>query len=163
LADTDEKVGLKAIDSRVARARTFAKMLDSAARVPGTNIRVGLDSLLGLIPGVGDATGAIFSGYLILLASRMGLPRETITRMVVNVAIDTIVGGIPVLGDLFDIGWKSNMKNVELLQASVDPVHVQQPANRALVAAVIVVLLLSVAGGIWLMISAFRVVIAAVT
>ncbi|HET9425373.1 MAG TPA: DUF4112 domain-containing protein [Gemmatimonadaceae bacterium] len=157
MADTDEKLGLKPVaDGRIARARALAKMLDSAARLPGTNIRFGLDSILGLIPGVGDATGALFSGYLILLGTRMGVPKEVITRMVMNVVVDTVVGGIPVLGDLFDIGWKSNMRNLKLLEQSVDPVYEKQPVNWALIIAALALMLLVVVGGVWLAIIALK-------
>jgi hypothetical protein len=162
LVDTDEKVGLKTLDARMKRARAFAKMLDSAVTVPGTSIRFGLDSVLGLVPGLGDTAGAIFSGYLILLATRMGVPRATVTRMVANVAIDTVVGGIPVLGDLFDIAWKSNMKNLKLLEESVDPVYEKQPVNWALIAGALLVLLLLVAGGIWLAIVAVKALVGAI-
>ena len=81
MADTDEKIGVSStLNAQIERARGIAKMLDTAVRIPGTGIRFGLDSVLGLIPGMGDAAGALFSGYLILLGSRMGLPRAVITR-----------------------------------------------------------------------------------
>jgi hypothetical protein len=104
-----------------------SRLLDSAFSIPGTRIRFGLDPLIGLVPGIGDAVGAVFSGYLILQASRLGAPRSTITRMIANVAIDTVVGWVPLLGDLFDVGWKANTRNLALLEQ-----HVQHPgAARA--------------------------------
>lgn len=162
MVDTDEKVGLtRARNARIGRARALAKMLDSAARVPGTNIRFGLDSVLGLIPGMGDVAGAVFSGYLILLGSRMGLPQHIITRMVANVAIDTIVGGVPILGDLFDVVWKSNTRNLSLLEQFAEPATDVQPSvNKLAVAAALAVLLLLVAGGIWLAVIAIKALIA---
>ena len=163
MAYTDEKVGLKAVDSRIVQARAIAKMLDTAIRIPGTGIRFGLDAILGIVPGLGDTAGAIFSGYLILLGSRMGLPREVITRMVANVAVDTIVGGIPVLGDLFDVAWKSNTRNLKLLEQSVDPAYEHKRVSPLLIAGALVVLLLLVAGGIWLAALAIRTVISAVS
>ncbi|HEU4681919.1 MAG TPA: DUF4112 domain-containing protein, partial [Gemmatimonadales bacterium] len=75
-------------------------------------------------PGVGDAVGALFSAYIILQASRLGAPKSVLTRMIANVGIDTAVGWIPILGDLFDVGWKANTKNMALLEQ-----HVHQPAT----------------------------------
>jgi hypothetical protein len=166
LADTDEKFGLtRARNARLVRARNVAKMLDSAVRVPGTGIRFGLDSVLGLIPGMGDAAGAVFSGYLILMGSRMGVPKHVITRMVANVAIDTIVGGIPVLGDLFDVAWKSNTRNLALLEqfAAPNPRDEAQPVNKLVVIAALLVLLLLVAAGIWLAFVAIKALVGAIS
>jgi hypothetical protein len=108
---------------QIERLRAVSRLLDNAFSVPGTRIRFGLDALIGLVPGIGDAVGALFSGYVILQASRLGAPKSVISRMITNVAIDTVVGWIPVLGDLFDVGWKANLKNLALLEQ-----HVQQPA-----------------------------------
>jgi branched-subunit amino acid permease len=100
-----------------------SRLLDSAFSIPGTRYRFGLDALIGLVPGLGDAVGAIFSGYIILQASRAGASGATINRMIANVAIDTVVGWVPLLGDLFDVGWKANTKNVALLEQ-----HLRHPA-----------------------------------
>jgi Domain of unknown function (DUF4112) len=117
----------------IERLRALSRLLDNAFSIPGTRFRFGWDGLIGLVPGVGDAVGAILSTYIILQASRLGAPKSVITTMIVNVAIDTVVGWIPVLGDLFDFGWKSNTKNLALLEQ-----HLQRPtvarvtARRAL-------------------------------
>jgi hypothetical protein len=108
---------------QLERLRTMARLLDSAVRVPGTDIRFGLDALIGLVPGLGDAIGAIFSSFIILHAARMGVSTSTLVRMMANVGLDTIVGEIPLLGDLFDFGWKSNSRNVALLEE-----HLRRPA-----------------------------------
>jgi len=96
-------------------------LLDDIFRIPMTGIRFGLDPFIGLIPGIGDwVTGAV--SFLILVAGwRRGLPRVALTRMVVNIGIDSMVGTLPVLGDVFDAGWKSNRKNFTLLQAYGEP------------------------------------------
>jgi hypothetical protein len=96
-------------------------LLDDIFRIPLTGIRFGLDPIIGLIPGVGDwITGTV--SFLILLAGwRRGLPRVALARMVVNIGIDSLVGTVPVLGDAFDVGWKSNRKNFTLLQAFREP------------------------------------------
>ena len=105
------------------RLRAVSRLLDNAFTIPGTNVRFGLDALIGLVPGVGDALGALFSAYLILQARRLGAPKSVINRMIANVGVDTVVGWVPVLGDLFDVGWKANNKNLALLEQ-----HLQQPA-----------------------------------
>ncbi len=96
-------------------------LLDDIFRIPMTGIRFGLDPVIGLIPGVGDwITGAI--SFLMLVAGwRRGLPRVALARMVVNIGIDSLVGTVPVVGDIFDVGWKSNRKNFTLLQAYREP------------------------------------------
>ena len=108
---------------QLERLRTVSRLLDSAFVIPGTRYRFGFDALIGLVPGLGDAVGAIFSGYIILQASRLGAPKSVVTRMIGNVALDTLVGWVPVLGDLFDVAWKSNLRNMALLET-----HLQQPA-----------------------------------
>lgn len=108
---------------QVERLRVLSRLLDNAFTIPGTRFRFGLDALVGLVPGLGDAVSAVFSSYLILQSSRLGAPRSVVNRMIANVAIDTIVGWVPLLGDLFDVGWKSNLKNMALLET-----HLQNPA-----------------------------------
>lgn len=98
------------------RLRTIATILDDAVRIPGTKIRFGLDPLLGLLPGGGDAVTGAVATYAIVLAARLGAPPAVIARMAVNVLVDVATGTIPLLGDLFDVGWKSNRKNVQLLE-----------------------------------------------
>jgi uncharacterized protein DUF4112 len=104
------------------RLRTLSRLLDSAFVIPGTRYRIGLDGIVGLVPGIGDAIGAIFSLYIIFQAARMGVPKATLARMIGNVGVDTIVGEIPLLGDLFDVGFKSNIRNMSLIEQ-----HVQRP------------------------------------
>jgi hypothetical protein len=100
----------------IDRVRTLARLLDSAVTIPGTKIRFGADSIIGLIPGLGDVAGAVLSGYIVLVATQLGASAPVVTRMLLNIGTDTLVGSIPVLGDLFDVAWKSNQKNVALLE-----------------------------------------------
>jgi hypothetical protein len=108
----------------IERLRILSRLLDSAFVVPGTNYRIGLDAIVGLVPGIGDAIGAVFSLYIVFQAARMGVPKATLARMLGNVGVDTLVGEIPLLGDLFDAGFKSNMRNLSLIEQ-----HVQRPAS----------------------------------
>src|SRR4051812_35848543 len=94
----------------------LARLLDDAFAIPGTNWRFGLDAIIGLIPGLGDLITSAFSFLIVFAAWQRGLPRGTIARMVGNIAVDTLVGAMPIIGDLFDAAWKSNKKNVALLK-----------------------------------------------
>lgn len=100
----------------------LAWLLDSSIPVPGTRFRVGLDSVLGLVPVLGDAVGALLSAYLLWLGARMGVSRPTLLRMALNVALESAVGVIPFLGDVFDMAWKANRRNVDLLAS-----HLRDP------------------------------------
>lgn len=104
---------------RVEAMRRWATLLDAAFGIPGTRIRFGIDALVGLVPGLGDAFTGLFSAGLLVQAARMGLPRVVLARMALNVLIDLVVGVVPFLGDLFDVGWKANLRNVALLERFV--------------------------------------------
>lgn len=129
----------------VENARALARVLDTAIGIPGTKLRVGLDAILGLIPGAGDALSAALSGYIILAAARAGASRPVLLRMVGNVVVDTVIGAIPVLGDLFDVAFRSNVRNVALLdQLAVDPGQADRGSRRlgvVLIAILAIVLL----------------------
>lgn len=113
--------------ARLERLRQLSFLLDSAIRVPGTRFRFGLDPLLGLIPGGGDALGLIFSAFIVFEAARMGASKSTLSTMASNIVLETLVGTIPGLGDLFDATWKSNVKNIQLLEQHL---HLPQPARN---------------------------------
>ena len=102
------------------RLEWIANILDTAIVVPGTNIRFGADALVGMFPGIGDAVTTAVSAYIVYEASKLGLPRSLIWRMVGNIAIDGAVGAIPVAGDMFDVFWRANMRNVRLLRAHLE-------------------------------------------
>lgn len=104
-----------------AWAERLANLLDDAVRVPGTNIRLGLDGILGaLLPGAGDALTALSSVALLALALQRRVPTVVLLRMLVNIAIDAMLGAIPLLGDLFDVAFKSNRRNLELMRPYAD-------------------------------------------
>ena len=102
------------------KVRKIAKILDTAIGIPGTKFRIGLDPILGLIPGGGDLITAGISGYTIYLAARCGLERPQIYKMIKNIAIETIVGFVPIAGDIFDAYFKANIRNLEILEKHID-------------------------------------------
>ena len=101
--------------ARIARLRRLAWVIDALGRVPGTRFRFGLNSVIGLAPGAGDAVLALISLYIVFEAVQLGLPRAKIVRMLVNVAVEAALGAMPVLGDLLDVAWKANLRNVDII------------------------------------------------
>ncbi len=97
------------------RIEQLSYLLDGCIRIPGTTLKVGWDPIIGLLPGIGDVVGGWASLYLVYLAARAGLPWSALLRMMGNVVVDVIFGAVPVLGDLFDFGWKVNLRNLALI------------------------------------------------
>jgi hypothetical protein len=134
-------------------------LLDNAIPIPGTNWKIGLDPIIGLIPGVGDMIGAVLSGYIVLEAVRAEVPAFTLARMLVNVGIDTLLGAVPALGDVFDAAWKSNVMNVALLERHLVATGGAPPKRRnvvGLMALALIVLVLIVGAGVALGVFAAR-------
>lgn len=102
-------------EAAVRRLERLAHWLDDRYRVPGTGFRVGLDGIIGLIPGIGDVATSLLSAYVIYEARRLGAPRSVLVAMLGNLGIDFVVGAVPLVGDVFDIGWKANRRNVRML------------------------------------------------
>ena len=122
---------------RLAALSRFAELLDSGIRIPGTQLRFGLDPLIGLIPGVGDAAGAVLAGWILVEAIRLGASRATLVRIAGNIALDAGLGAVPLIGDIFDFAWKANVRNVTLLERHLrDPARAMR-ADRSFVAFVI--------------------------
>jgi hypothetical protein len=120
--------------SALPQLRRFAFWLDAGVAVPGTSIRVGLDPLLGIVPGLGDAAGALLAAWILVEAIRHGAPRATLARIASNIALDALIGAMPFAGDVFDLFWKANVKNVALLERhATDPAGAGK-ADRAFVA-----------------------------
>ncbi len=103
------------IEQSKAKLERLAWLLDSTFRIPGTQIHFGLDGFIGLIPGIGDAAGAVISSHILTQAAHMGAPKSLLLKMAVNIGLDAILGIIPVLGDITDFVWKANLRNVKLL------------------------------------------------
>jgi Domain of unknown function (DUF4112) len=105
------------VPHRIERLRRLAWAFDALGRVPGTRLRFGLDSIIGLAPVAGDAITSAISLYIVFEAARLGLPRHTIGRMLANVAIEAAVGSIPLFGDIFYTFWRANLRNVAIIDA----------------------------------------------
>lgn len=142
--------------AEMEKVHALARLLDSAVRVPGTNIRFGLDALIGLVPGVGDLTGAALSSYIVLAAARLGVPPTVLTRMLLNLGVDTLVGTIPLLGDLFDVAFRANLKNAALLERYAREPDAVRKSSRLAIALAVGGIVLLAAGGLALTVIAFR-------
>jgi hypothetical protein len=105
---------------RIARLDALATLLDTAILIPGTNIRFGLDAVIGLVPGIGDAVTTAMSLFIVHEARQLGAPIHVIVRMLGNVALDGVVGSVPLVGDAFDVMWRSNKRNMRLLYDWLD-------------------------------------------
>lgn len=123
---------------RLKRMRQLTGLLDNAIAIPGTKRRVGLDPLLGLIPGGGDTLSAALSGYIIIEAAMMGLPRSALTRMVANIAIDTVVGAVPVFGDIYDAVAKANVRNMQIVESHLSAPQPSVKADRLFIGLLII-------------------------
>jgi hypothetical protein len=127
----------------------LARLMDAQFRIPGTNFRFGLDAIIGIIPGGGDLSTFAISSYMMWIMARNGASGYVLARMVLNVLIDTVIGSIPIIGDLFDMVYKSNMRNLRLMQE-----HYREGRHRGsawkVIIPVLIVLFLIIAAVIWL-------------
>ncbi len=116
-------------EDRIAQLELLASAMDDMIQIPGTNIRVGLDSILGLVPGVGDAISLAANAFLIYQAKQMGVRKRTFAKMGLVTLVDATVGAIPVLGDVFDVYWKSNRRSLKILRAELARLAQQSKKN----------------------------------
>jgi uncharacterized protein DUF4112 len=149
--------------AELGRLRALARLMDEAVRVPGTNVRLGLDALIGLIPGLGDISGGITTSYFILAAQKLGAPNSVLARMVWNVLVDVVFGSIPFLGDVFDVAYKANVRNVRLLERYAASPQKTKRASRAFVVLLLFVVALIVAGGLFVTFLLVRTLLRAIT
>ena len=133
----------------LARYSILTQLLDQAFRVPGTRWRFGLDPIIGLIPGFGDALTAIVGLYGLLVARRLGAPASIQLRMLWNLAVDTIVGAIPLVGDLFDFAFKAHVRNRVLLERWLISPHVTRRSSVLLLLVLVAALLALIIGAVW--------------
>ena len=113
----------------IQRLRKLSRLLDNAITIPGTKFRIGLDPIIGLIPGAGDFIGTALSAYIVIEAARLGLPKQTLGKMVYNIVLESVVGAVPIVGDWFDFAWKANVKNIELLESHLGVAQESQKAS----------------------------------
>ena len=133
---------IEAVRQRLAR---LAWLLDNSIVIPGTRFRVGIDAIVGLIPGLGDLLGVLASSYIVREAARLGAPPSVLTRMAFNVAVEGVVGLIPFFGDVFDAVWKANQRNYALLEQHIDHPQLTARSSRMFVALVIAALIAFIA------------------
>jgi hypothetical protein len=151
--DLRSRSGTVVGSSRSERFRAFerryaavSRILDDLVPVPGTNQRIGLDPIIGLIPWFGDLVSAVVGFWLIAEAARFRIPTVVLTRMVLNTTVDLLVGLVPFLGDLFDVVSRSNARNLELFRRHATDVHASTAEHRAFLAGLVLV----VVGVLWL-------------
>ncbi|MEB3180982.1 MAG: DUF4112 domain-containing protein [Nostocaceae cyanobacterium] len=127
-------------DSKAAslqRLRTLTRLLDNVVAVPGTPVAIGLDPLIGMIPGIGDFLGVGISAYIVLEAARLGVPKATLSKMVFNILLDGFVGILPFIGDVFDFTWKANTRNLKLVEAHLASPHRSERINKGFLIAIL--------------------------
>jgi Domain of unknown function (DUF4112) len=129
---------------RVQRLRQIARLMDEAVTIPGTSKKIGLDPIIGLIPGGGDTVSMVLSAYIVVEAALLGLPQATLLKMVSNVLIDAIVGTVPVVGDLFDVVSKANSRNIKLLDSHVENPNFQAKLDKWFVLLIALMLFLMI-------------------
>lgn len=145
------------------RLDSLSYLLDNSIRVPGTSARFGMDAVVGLIPGFGDAAGALMSAYIVVQAARLGAPVSSLMRMLLNVGIEALFGAVPFLGDLFDAAFKANARNVAILRREMERPGSTGRSSTAVVLAVVIALI-AILGGIgWLAFMVLRTVWQAIT
>lgn len=105
------------------RIRRLSRLMDTSIRIPVFGFRIGLDPIIGLVPGAGDFVSTAFSAYIIFLATRFGIPRQDLTKMIFNVGLEAVVGTVPLVGDLFDAFYKSNIRNLAILEQHLTKVE----------------------------------------
>jgi hypothetical protein len=135
---------------RVAHLGSLAYVLDNSIPIPGTGMRVGLDAVIGLIPGFGDVAGGALSAYIVVQAARLGTPVPVLLRMLMNLLVEVFVGAVPVLGDLFDAGFKANVRNLKLLENSLGDAKGARRSSLAVVLGVLIAVLLLLAATVYL-------------
>jgi hypothetical protein len=147
--------------ARLERLRELSRLLDNAIPIPGTRYRIGIDPILGLVPGLGDLVAAMMSAFLVVEAERLGAPRSVVWRMLLNVVTDTLAGSVPVAGDVFDAAWKANARNMALLDRWMQDPRGTTAASRRTVGLVLALLGLVAAGAAVVMFLVLRLLIRA--
>ena len=154
---TDDLTADDIVENReVRKLRRLAHLLDSSIPLAG-GYRIGLDGIIGLVPFVGDAAGALLSSYIVIRAAQLGVSTRSLLSMMVNIMVETVIGVIPILGDLFDFAWKANERNIKLLNRQLPKIKIRSTtAKRRLTAAVVTLMFLFVLTLILLLLVAIK-------
>jgi hypothetical protein len=148
VTDRGHRVSDRAREVDVALSRQLAKVMDDAVTVPGTRIGVGLDAVIGLVPGIGDLVGSALSGVIVRDAVRARVPMVVLARMGLNLLLDALLGLVPGVGDLLDVAHRANRKNLRLLLREVEREPLREPPTPAYVAGAVALMLVPVLAGI---------------
>jgi len=125
-------------EEKLLRLKLLSERLDDSIKIPGTNQKIGIDAVVGIIPILGDFIGVIFSVYIMYSGIKMGVSSKIVKKMAANIAIEFIIGSIPIIGDIFDALWKANKRNVELIEEAT--IENQENYNYLIIASLIVLL-----------------------
>ena len=136
----DEEI-IERNEEKLLRLKLLSERLDELTKIPGTNQKIGIDAIIGVIPILGDFIGVVFSTYIMYSGIKMGVSSKVLTKMAANIAIEFIIGWIPIIGDVFDILWKANKRNVELIEDATAEKQVNEKLNYLIVASLIILIL----------------------
>ena len=128
-------------EEKLLRLKLLSERLDNSIKIPGTNQKIGIDAIIGLIPILGDFIGVIFSTYIMYSGIKMGVSSKIVKKMATNLAIEFIIGSIPIIGDIFDALWKANKKNVELIEEATNENQENYRLNYLIMASLIILIL----------------------
>ena len=128
-------------EEKLLRLKLLSERLDNSIKIPGTNQKIGIDAIIGIIPILGDFIGAIFSTYILYSGIKMGVSSKIVKKMATNIAIEFIIGSIPIIGDIFDALWKANKRNVELIEEATLENQENYRLNYLIMASLIIIIL----------------------
>ena len=136
----DEEI-IERNEEKLLRLKLLSERLDELTKIPGTNQKVGIDAIIGVIPILGDFIGAVFSTYIMYSGIKMGVSSKVVTKMAANIGIEFIIGSFPIIGDIFDILWKANKRNVELIEEATIENQKNYNLNYLITASLIILIL----------------------
>jgi len=136
----DEEI-IELNEEKLLRLKLLSERLDNSIKIPGTNQKIGIDAIVGIIPILGDFIGAIFSTYILYSGIKMGVSSKIVKKMATNIAIEFIIGSIPIIGDIFDALWKANKRNVELIEEATLENQENYRLNYLIMASLIILIL----------------------
>ena len=136
----DEEI-IELNEEKLLRLKLLSERLDNSIKIPGTNQKIGIDAIIGIIPILGDFIGAIFSTYIMYSGIKMGVSSKIVKKMAANIAIEFVIGSIPIIGDIFDALWKANKRNVELIEEATLENQENYRLNYLIMTSLIIIIL----------------------